>query len=42
MAIIQSKNIIDLNQIKLRNRHKISEKKTVLELEKNKKLYKKV
>ena len=38
MANIQSKNIVHLNQIKLRRTHKISRNKTILKLEKSKKL----
>ena len=38
MANIQSKNIVHLNQIKLRRTHKISRNKTILKLEKNKRL----
>ena len=34
MANIQSKNMFHLNQIKLRNTHKISGNKTILKLEK--------
>ena len=37
MAKIQSKNIVHLNQIKLRTMHKISGNKTILKLEKKKK-----
>ena len=37
MANIQSKNIVHLNQIKLRRTHKISGNKTILKLEKKKK-----
>ena len=36
MAKIQSKNIVHLNQIKLRRMHKISGNKTILKLEKKK------
>ena len=39
MANIQSKDIVHLNQIKLRNTHKIFGNKTILKLEKYKKLY---
>ena len=40
MANIQSKNIVHLNQIKLRRTHKISGNKNILKLEKkNKKLH---
>ena len=39
MAKIQSKNIVHLNQIKLRRMHKISGNKTILKLEKKKKCY---
>ena len=38
MANIQSKNIVHLNQIKLRRTHKISRNKTILKLEKSKNL----
>ena len=37
MANIQSKNIVHLNQIKLRRTHKISGNNTILKLEKKKK-----
>ena len=39
MANIQSEDIVHLNQIKLRNTHKIFGNKTILKLEKYKKLY---
>ena len=39
MANVQSKNIVHLNQIKLRRTHKTFGNKTALKLEKNKKLY---
>ena len=39
MAKIQSKNIVHLNQIKLRRMHKISGNKTILKLEKKKNSY---
>ena len=42
MANIQSKKIIDLNEEKLELLHRKSGNKTILELEKDKKLYRKI
>lgn len=42
MANIQSKKIVDLNEEKLELLHRKSGNKTILELEKDKKLYRKI